>query len=534
MSEDGWKVEAKLKLEKMPDKAKEIRETAINDLFYFARLVNPGYMYGDIHKELFQWMQDYNLYGQGGTNTSNKLTMLPRAHLKSHMVATWAAWIITRHPEVTVLYVSATAELAETQLFAIQNILASSVYQRYFPEYINPQEGKRERWSQRKFSIDHTKRREEGIRDATVSTAGLTTNTTGWHADIIIADDLVVPENAYTEDGRDSVMKKSSQFTSIRNAGGFTMACGTRYHPGDIYYTWKNQQYEVYDDEGSITHKENVWEIKEYAVEVEGRFLWPKQMRDDKKFFGFDNQVLARIRAEYSDKVQFYAQYYNDPNDPGSNRIDRSKFQYYDKKFLRQSNGTWYFKTKRLNVYSAIDFAFSLSKKSDNTAIVVIGLDEDNFIYVLDIAVFKSDKISEYFKQIAELHSKWEFKRLRAEVTVAQAVIVRDLKDKMREEGLSLSIDEHRPTRSEGKKEERIASALEHRYEGMHVWHFKGGYTDMLEEELVLARPPHDDIKDALASAVEVAIKPKRSRVDETSQNSNVAYHPRFGGVRYA
>jgi hypothetical protein len=374
-SEDEvWRKQAALKLEKMPEEAKQIRETAINDLFFFARLVNPGYVYGDIHKELFVWMQEYSLYGQGHGQSTNKLIMLPRAHLKSHMVATWAAWIITRHPEVTCLYVSATAELAETQLYAIQNILASIVYQRYFPEYINPQEGKREKWSQRKFTIDHVKRKQEGIRDATVSTAGLTTNTTGWHADIIIADDLVVPENAYTEDGRDGVMKKSSQFTSIRNAGGFTMACGTRYHPSDVYATWRAQEYDVFNDTGDIVNREKVWEMKEYAVETDGIFLWPKAMRSDKKFFGFDAQVLARIRAEYSDRVQFYAQYYNDPNDPGSNRIDRERFQYYDKKFIRQENGSWYFKRKRLNVYAAIDFAFSLSKKSDNTAIVAIRL----------------------------------------------------------------------------------------------------------------------------------------------------------------
>jgi phage terminase large subunit-like protein len=273
--------------------------------------------------------------------------------------------------------------------------------------------------------------------------------------------------------------------------------------------------------------------MKEYAVETDGIFLWPKAMRSDKKFFGFDAQVLARIRAEYSDRVQFYAQYYNDPNDPGSNRIDRERFQYYDKKFIRQENGSWYFKRKRLNVYAAIDFAFSLSKKSDNTAIVVIGVDEDNNIYVLDIAVFKSDKISEYFNQLAGLHSKWEFKKLRAEVTVAQAVIVRDLKDKLREEGMTLSIDEHRPTRNEGTKAERIASALEHRYENQSIWHFKGGYIDMLEEELILARPAHDDIKDALASAVEIAVKPKRTRELEDGYTNVVQFNSRFGGVRF-
>lgn len=530
--EEDWLLEAKAKLDRMPKEAKEYRELALNDLYFFARLVNPGYVYGDIHKEIFLWMQNYSLYGKDEGQSTNKLIMLPRAHLKSHMVATWASWIITRHPEVTMLYVSATSGLAETQLYAIKNILTSSVYRRYFPEYIHPQEGKRERWNTTTVSIDHPKRRQEGIRDATIETAGLTTNTTGWHADIIIADDLVVPENAYTEDGRDSVVKKSSQFTSIRNAGGFTMACGTRYHPSDVYATWKSQEYEVFNDEGDVVGRLPVWEVKEYAVEQDGLFIWPKTMRDDGKFFGFDNRVLARIRAEYSDRIQFYAQYYNNPNDPGSNRIDRGKFQYYDKKFLKQRDGKWYFKSKPLNVYAAIDFAFSLKKAADNSAIVVIGIDEDAFIYVLDIDVFKSDKISEYFKHVVDLHSKWEFKKLRAEVTVAQAIIVRDLKDKLREEGLVLSIEEHRPNRNEGTKEERIASALEHRYDNQQMWHYKGGYIDVLEEELILARPPHDDVKDALANAVEIAVKPKKRSHTESTSNI-VSFHPRFGGVRF-
>jgi hypothetical protein len=531
--EDRWLEDALARLAKMPDEAKQIRETALQDLYFFARLVNPGYMYGEIHKEIYKWMEEYSLYGKNVLSADSKLIMLPRAHLKSHMVATWAAWVITRHPEVTILYLSATAELAETQLFAIQNILASATFQRYFPEYINPQQGKREKWNQRKFSIDHPKRKEEGIRDATISTAGLTTNTTGWHADIVLADDLVVPENAYSTEGRESVLKKDSQFSSIRNPGGFTLACGTRYHPSDVYGVWKTQVYDVYNDQGDIVNTSNVWEIKEYAVEVDGVFLWPKVVRgSDQKVFGFDPQVLARIRAKYSDRVQFYAQYYNDPNDFGSNRIDRSKFQYYDKKFLKQASGYWWFKNRRLNVYAAIDFAYSLNKKADSTAVVVIGVDEDNFVYILDIDRFKTDKISDYFNSISRLHSFWEFKKLRAEVSVAQSVIVRDLKDKLRTEGLSITIDEHRPTRNEGSKAERISASLDHRYENMSVWHYKGGYIDVLEEELVLARPPHDDVKDALASAVEIAVKPKRNRNQQT-ENNVIQFHGRFGGVSF-
>lgn len=531
---EPWLKEAMNHLKRMPEEAQEVRELAKQDLWTFARLVNPGYMYGDIHKKLFKWLEDYSLYGQGEGLSSNKLVMLPRAHLKSHIVATWTAWIITRHPEVTILYVSATAGLAETQLFAIQNILLSTTYQRYFPEYVNPQEGKRERWSSIRFSVDHPKRRAESIRDATVSTAGLTTNTTGWHADVIVADDLVVPENAYTEDGRESVAKKSSQFTSIRNAGGFTLACGTRYHPNDVYATWKEQEYDIFNEEDEVIDRKKVWEIEEYPVEVDGFFLWPRTIRpSDGKFFGFDRQVLSRIEAEYEDRTQFFAQYYNDPNDPTSNRISRDCFQYYDQRHIVNKLGSWYFKEKRLNVYASIDFAYALTKRADSSAIVVIGIDADGNIYILEIEVFKTDKIAGYYDKIAQLHSKWGFKKLRAETTAAQSIIVGDLKDRLMSEGLPISIEEYRPSRKEGSKEERMASALEPRYEDMKVWHYRGGYTPMLEEQLVQARPKHDDIKDALASVVGIAVRPRHNASVGSSSDRGVVFNKKFGGVSF-
>lgn len=528
----AWLEEAELLVQRMPKEARELRELALSNLYVYARLVNPGYVYGDIHKEFYDWIQNYSLYTESEL-TSNKLIMLPRAHLKSHMVATWCSWMVARHPEITILYISATAGLAEAQLYAIKNILISDTFTRYFPEYVHAQEGKREKWSNDAIKIDHRQRSKEGIRDATVATAGLTTNTTGWHADVVVADDLVVPENAYTEGGREDVAKKSSQFTSIRNAGGFTLACGTRYHPSDIYATWKKQTYEVFNDDGEIIDNALVWDVKEYAVEYDGRFIWPRSVRGDGKAFGFDIRVLARIKGEYEDRVQFYAQYYNDPNDSGSARISEDKFQYYDQRQLKQEGGYWWIKGKRLNVYAAVDFAFSLSKRSDFTAIVVIGVDSEGNIYVLDIDRFKTDKTLEYFKHIAKLHSQWEFKKLRAEVTVAQQIIVNDIKDYIRKEGMVLSVDEFRPGRKEGSKEERIAAALEPRYENLQMWHFKGGYTLVLEEELIQARPAHDDVKDSLASAVEIAIKPSRSRSSQGLSKNRLQTNSRFGGVSF-
>lgn len=502
----------------------EIKKLAEENLNIFARLVNPHRVYGKVHEDVFNWWMECER-----EEKDNTCLLLPRDHQKSHCAAVKAAWLVTKDPSKTILYVSATSALAEKQLKAIKDILTSDTYTKYWPEMIHPEEGKREKWTTTEICVDHPIRKREGVRDSTVFAAGLTTNITGFHATDVFLDDMVVPNNAYTEEGRLKVSQQYSQLASIETTGATETVVGTRYHPSDIYNSLMEMREAVFNEEGDIIDERNVYEFKTEVVESDGVFLWPKEVRGDGKVFGFDNKELARKKAKYLDKTQFYAQYYNDPNDPESRRLSYDRFQYYEQRHLHQQYGRWYFRNKPLNVYAGIDFAFSLSKKADYTALVVIGVDCDGFIYVLDIDRFKSDRISEYFDRIVALHTRWDFKKLRAEVTVAQAIICNDLKDRIRVEGLRLSIDEHRPNRHEGNKEERIIAALEPRYENQTILHYKGGYTSVLEEELVLARPAHDDIKDCLASVVEIAVAPKAKR--EKERKNVIKFNSRFGGV---
>ena len=505
-----------------------IREKAEGSLFFFAKLVNPRYQYGQVHEAVFNWLSKENV-------DLNQLLLLPRGHLKSHCLAVWCAWWITKHPETTILYISATSTLAEKQLYAIKGMLDSTIYKRYWPEMIKADEGKREKWSSVAISVDHPERKLEGVRDATVAIAGLTTNITGWHADAVVPDDVVVPENAYTEEGRRKCSAAMSQISSIKNAGGLIKACGTRYHPKDQYSLWKSQLEPIYDDNEELIGEQPIWEIMEEVVETDGNFLWSRKARADGKQFGFDQRTLGRIKAEYTDKTQFFAQYYNNPNDVETQKIGREYFQYYDPKFLEQRDGYWFFKDKKLNVYAAIDFAFSTAKRADYTALVTVGVDRDNNIYVLDIDRFKTaGKISVYFDHILKAFLKWEFKKLRAEVTVAQTSVVNELRESyIKPNGLALKIDEHRPNRHEGNKEERMDATLEPRYSNLQVWHTKSGMCNLLEEELMMSKPPHDDIKDALTAVIDIAIPPKGSYSGTKTIQNNVVTHSRFGGVSF-
>jgi phage terminase large subunit-like protein len=505
----------------------DMRKRAEEDLLYFIKLVAPYRLLGSIHEDVISWWTRQEAL-------HHQLLLLPRAHQKSMLIAYRAAWEITRNPAVTILYISATRNLAEKQLRVVKDILTSKIYARYWPTMVLPEEGKREKWTETEICVDHPVRKREGIRDSTVFTAGLTTGITGLHCDIAILDDVVVKENAYTEEGRSKVNSQYSLLSSIENPDALEWVVGTRYHPKDLYGSLIDMKEELFDANGDPTGASPVFEIMQHQVEDRGdgtgEFLWPRQLRSDGKWFGFNTQVLMKKKAQYLDKAQYRAQYYNDPNDPDSAAISADKFQYYDRKFLKQEDGYWWINDRRLNVFAGIDFAFSLRKTADWTAIAVIGIDYQNNIYVLDVERFRSERIADYYAAIMRTYRKWEYKVLRAETTVAQKTIVRELKDSyIRPNGLMLKIDEYSPTRNEGTKAERIRSTLEPKYDNNAMWHYRGGNCQILEEELVLGNPPHDDVKDALTSAIDIAIAPKFNAFRE--RKNKIIYNTRFGGL---
>lgn len=506
-----------------------IRQAAEDDLVSFIKLIAPHRVLGTLHKDLIKWWTRDDA-------KDHQMVLLPRDHQKSAMIAYRVAWEITRNPAVTILYISSTSGLAEKQLKFVKDILESPVYRRYWPDMIHPDEGKREKWTNSEIMVDHPLRKQEGIRDATVFTAGLTTGITGLHCNIAVLDDVVVKENAYTNEGRTKVANQYSLLSSIETTDAQEWIVGTRYHPKDLYGTLITVTEDIYDQDGNLIDSQPVYEV--YQKEVEdlgdgtGNFVWPRQQRGDGRWFGFNTAILARKRAKYLDKTQFYAQYYNNPNDPGEEAISSDLFQYYNPKFLRQIDGKWCYQGNPLNVFAAIDFAFSLRETADYTALVVIGVDYEGNIYILDLQRKRTNKTKDYYDMVYRAHMKWGFKKLRAEVTAAQDVLAERIKDDIRYDGLALSIDKFRPTRTMGTKEERIHNTLSPYYENNSVWHFPGGLCETLERELVQYNPPNDDIKDALHSVIGI-MKPPMAR-QRYLRDRKVITHERFGGVAIA
>jgi len=520
----------------------QLRELLEVDLVAFAKYINPQYCYGDIHEQVFSWLSD----PKGG---DHQLLLMPRAHLKSHCIAVWCVWQITIDPSSTIVYLSAGEDLATIQVASMKGMFTSDRYRTLWPDMFHKEEGKRNKWAAWGFNVDHPKRRELNIRDMTMMVKTIKGNATGLHCSHLVYDDVVVPNNAYTEIGRKEVKACISQFASIRNPGAFTKAVGTRYHPKDIYQDFRNAVVKIWNKDfyssgkGDFDGEKALWDIKEYVVEtakdMSGDYLWPRTINPyDNRPYGFDAQILATIQSQYfalGENSQFYAQYYNDPNDASSNRVNRDLFQFYNPDNVRFDDGHFYIKGRRLNISAAMDVAWTVNKGSDYTAIAVTGIDCENNIYVLALDRFKTQDYDVYYEHIVGLHVQWGFRKLRIESNAGGHLVAREMKRLLRVNGANLIVEGKASTVHEGKKEEKHRAVLIPRIKNGSIYFYKGGLTPVAIEEIVLERPPYDDLKDVLTTAISIANPPSRPTTGiNNGKNIKLRSRSRFGGIRRA
>ena len=134
-----------------------IREECLKDFYTFIRVVAPYLQLGHCHQDMANFIQEEG---------THKLVIYPRGHLKSKVLALKAAHLIANNPAITIITASATATLAEAQLFDIKRILESPVMRKMFPELLmDTSKGTRDKWAANAIKVVHPLREERGIRD---------------------------------------------------------------------------------------------------------------------------------------------------------------------------------------------------------------------------------------------------------------------------------------------------------------------------------------------------------------------------------
>ncbi len=146
---------------------------------------------------------------------------------KSTVVGIFAACVLYHRPESRILILSAESGLASRMVTHIKNILENHPYcTDILPDV-------KKEWGAHKMTI----KRPIGIREPSVICQGITGNITGMRADLIICDDVEVPNTCNTLQKRNNLRERLRELDFILSPHGSMIYIGTPHTKDTIYQT---------------------------------------------------------------------------------------------------------------------------------------------------------------------------------------------------------------------------------------------------------------------------------------------------------
>lgn len=144
---------------------------------------------------------------------------------KSTVVGIFAACVLYYRPESRILILSAESGLASRMVTHIKNILENHPYcSDILPDV-------KKEWGAHKMTI----KRPIGIREPSVICQGITGNITGMRADLIICDDVEVPNTCNTQQKRNNLRERLRELDFILSPRGAMIYIGTPHTKDTIY-----------------------------------------------------------------------------------------------------------------------------------------------------------------------------------------------------------------------------------------------------------------------------------------------------------
>lgn len=160
-------------------------------------------------------------------NPKRGLLMAFRHSGKSTVVGIFAACVLYHHPETRILILSAETSLASRMVSHIKHILENH------PWCTDMIPANKKEWASGRITIN----RPVGIREPSVICQGVHGNITGMRADLIICDDVEVPNTSNTSTKRENLRERLRELDFILSPSGTMIYIGTPHAHDTIYNT---------------------------------------------------------------------------------------------------------------------------------------------------------------------------------------------------------------------------------------------------------------------------------------------------------
>jgi predicted phage terminase large subunit-like protein len=173
-----------------------------------------------LHLEIADWLGQRWLAGD-----RRLLLMVFRNAGKSTLVGIFCAWLLLRDPDLRILVLAAEHELAQKMVRAVKRIIERHPLTRHLvPKRI-------EQWAGGQFTVS----RRLAQRDPSLLARGIGGNLTGSRADVVISDDVEVPNSCGTPAKRAELRERLHEISYVLVPGGLQLYVGTPHSYYSIY-----------------------------------------------------------------------------------------------------------------------------------------------------------------------------------------------------------------------------------------------------------------------------------------------------------
>lgn len=328
-----------------------------HDFTVFLELWNitQGYTTPSIHLRMAEWLQT-----SWRTGDTQLLLIAFRASGKSTLVGIFIAWVLCQDPECRFLVLAAESSLASKM---VRNI-RKTIEKHPLTAHLIP--NKPDQWAADRFTVN----RHKELRDPSVLAAGITANVTGCRADIIIYDDVEVPNTSSTLSKRQALRERLSESNFILVPGGIQLYVGTPHTYFSIYA--ENPRLEANEENIFLSGYKR---LKIPVLNSKKQSAWPEK---------YTKENIELIKKQ-SGPHKFASQMLLKPVNILQSRLNTDLLSFYDGDLVyEEANKTsqLYLNGKKLVSCSAWwDPAFG-SKTGDRSVFAVVFTDEAGCYYL--------------------------------------------------------------------------------------------------------------------------------------------------------
>lgn len=448
------------------DKLIDFVEMSMPDPVHPDDVTKSRYQTRDVHRFLAEKLEQV----ERGEILRLIISVQPRVGKSQLVSKSFPAWVMGRDPYKQIILGGYGDEFVKEFGREVRETMLSPFYKQVFPNTQIRRNAK-------------AANRQQTTAGGILHFVGMQGQMTGKGADILLVDDPIKnEEEARSKAAKDRIWRGFTKDAMSRLMGkaGAVVITATRWAEDDLIGRLTDPELGYVPKEEA--DKWTVINIPAFAEQDDplgrkpGEILWPE--RTPRTF-------LESFRA--LDPAGFAALYMGRPSPPEGDFFKRDQIRSYQAHELPPN----------LRYYAASDHAVSQEQYRDSTCMGVVGVDEQDNIYVLPDLIWAQLDAEDQVQSMLTLMEKYKPLSWWAEIGHISKSIGPFLRKRMLEESIYVSIVEKTPVKDKRTRAQSIQARMA--MGKVFLPAFAPWYADAIEQLLVFDNGAHDDFVDFLA-----------------------------------